>query len=182
MNDDVRVPVAIIGSGNIGTDLMIKVMRLSTQLEMAASVGIDPQSDGLQRAAKLGVPVTAAYLIVAVLAVPPLMELGVVLVAAHMIVYWFSQDSNITPPVCLGAFVAAGRLDDQSANLDLGRNKRLTAVWTVQNQARRFHLAWSVQVVSCHGRHGFLFVQIGVATCGTGPAQHQSDRRDSWQR
>ncbi len=54
-----KTRVAIIGSGNIGTDLMIKVMRLSTQLEMAAFVGIDPQSDGLQRAAKLGVPVTA---------------------------------------------------------------------------------------------------------------------------
>jgi len=51
--------VAIIGSGNIGTDLMIKIMRLSTQLEMGAFVGIDPQSDGLQRAARLGVPITA---------------------------------------------------------------------------------------------------------------------------
>ena len=55
----------------------------------------------------MGVPVTAAYLIVAVLAVPPLMELGVVLIAAHMIVYWFSQDSNITPPVCVAAYAGA---------------------------------------------------------------------------
>jgi acetaldehyde dehydrogenase len=51
--------VAIIGSGNIGTDLMIKVMRLSSVLEMGAFVGIDPDSDGLKRAARLGVPVTA---------------------------------------------------------------------------------------------------------------------------
>ena len=55
----------------------------------------------------MGVPVTAAYLIVAVLAVPPLMEMGVVLIAAHMIVYWFSQDSNITPPVCVAAYAGA---------------------------------------------------------------------------
>jgi TRAP transporter 4TM/12TM fusion protein len=55
----------------------------------------------------MGVPVTAAYLIVAVLAVPPLMELGVTLIAAHMIVYWFSQDSNITPPVCVAAYAGA---------------------------------------------------------------------------
>ena len=55
----------------------------------------------------MGVPVTAAYLITAVLAVPPLMELGVVLIAAHMIVYWFSQDSNITPPVCVAAYAGA---------------------------------------------------------------------------
>jgi len=53
-----KVKVAIIGSGNIGTDLMIKVMRLSKTLECAALVGIDPDSDGLKRAARLGVAVT----------------------------------------------------------------------------------------------------------------------------
>ena len=53
------VKVAIIGSGNIGTDLMIKVMRLSTVLAMGAFVGIDPDSDGLKRAERLGVPITA---------------------------------------------------------------------------------------------------------------------------
>ncbi len=54
-----RTKVAIIGSGNIGTDLMIKVMRISTLLEMGAFVGIDPTSDGLKRAARMGVPTTA---------------------------------------------------------------------------------------------------------------------------
>jgi len=55
----------------------------------------------------MGVPVTAAYLITAVLAVPPLMDMGVPLLCAHMIVYWFSQDSNITPPVCVAAYAGA---------------------------------------------------------------------------
>ena len=55
----------------------------------------------------MGVPVTAAYLITAVVAVPPLTALGVNPIAAHMIVYWLSQDSNITPPVCIAAFTGA---------------------------------------------------------------------------
>jgi acetaldehyde dehydrogenase len=54
-----RTKVAVIGSGNIGTDLMVKVMRLSTTLEMGAMVGIDPASDGLARAVRWGVPITA---------------------------------------------------------------------------------------------------------------------------
>ncbi len=55
----------------------------------------------------MALPITASYLVLVVLAAPALEELGVALIAAHMIVFWLSQDSNITPPVCLGAFVAA---------------------------------------------------------------------------
>ncbi|SPA33576.1 acetaldehyde-CoA dehydrogenase II, NAD-binding [Cupriavidus taiwanensis] len=59
MKANARHKVAIIGSGNIGTDLMIKVMRQSQHLEMGAMVGIDAASDGLARAGRLGVPITA---------------------------------------------------------------------------------------------------------------------------
>ncbi len=55
----------------------------------------------------MALPITASYLVLAVLAGPALENLGVPLIAAHMIVFWLSQDSNITPPVCLGAYVAA---------------------------------------------------------------------------
>ena len=54
-----KVKAAIIGSGNIGTDLMIKIMRHSDVLEMGAFVGIDPESDGLKRAERMGIATTA---------------------------------------------------------------------------------------------------------------------------
>ncbi len=59
MSSTSRYPVAIIGSGNIGTDLMIKIIRDNGPLEVAAMVGIDPGSDGLARARRFGVTTTA---------------------------------------------------------------------------------------------------------------------------
>jgi acetaldehyde dehydrogenase (acetylating) len=53
-----RLRVAIIGPGHIGTDLMCKVLR-SPKLELELMAGIIPDSDGLARAASLGIPTTA---------------------------------------------------------------------------------------------------------------------------
>ena len=75
--DGAKTKVAIIGSGNIGTDLMIKVLRTSSVLEMGAFVGIDPESDGLARAGRMGVPVTAGG-VAGLLAMPEFDEIDIV--------------------------------------------------------------------------------------------------------
>ena len=87
-NEAVRTPdqVAIIGSGNIGTDLMVKVVRTS-RLRLAAMAGIDPTSDGLARAARLGVATTAGGL-EGLIRLPEFAGVGLVLdatsAAAHL--------------------------------------------------------------------------------------------------
>jgi TRAP transporter 4TM/12TM fusion protein len=53
-------------------------------------------------------PISAAYLVVAVLAAPSLVELGVPLLPAHLICLWFAIDAAVTPPVCITSYVAAG--------------------------------------------------------------------------
>ena len=55
----------------------------------------------------MGVPVTASYLLLAVLAAPALVEMGVPALAAHMFIFYFGTFSFITPPVCLAAYTAA---------------------------------------------------------------------------
>ena len=72
-----KVKVAIVGSGNIGTDLMVKIMRHSALIEMGAMVGIDSASDGLARAARLGIATTHEG-IAGLQALPVWPEIGVV--------------------------------------------------------------------------------------------------------
>ena len=68
---------AVIGSGNIGTDLMIKLLRGGGPLQMRAMAGIDPASDGLAHAARLGVATTAGG-VEGLLGMPGFGEIGVV--------------------------------------------------------------------------------------------------------
>lgn len=55
----------------------------------------------------MGLPTTAAYVMLAIVAVPALERVGVPVLAAHLAVFWFAQSSNVTPPVCLAAFAGA---------------------------------------------------------------------------
>lgn len=56
----------------------------------------------------LGLPVTAAYIVLIILVGPALQnDFGVPLLIAHLVVFWYSQDSNVTPPVALAGFAGA---------------------------------------------------------------------------
>lgn len=107
-----RTKVAVIGSGNIGTDMMIKVLRLSEQLEMGAMVGIDPESDGLRRANRLGVATTADG-VHGLLAMPEFDDIAVVFDATSASAH-LDNAALLTPtgrklvdltPAALGPFV-----------------------------------------------------------------------------
>ena len=60
----------------------------------------------------MGLPTSAAYIVLSVMAVPALLDIGqpwgLSLLAAHLIVFWFSLDSSFTPPVCVPAYTAGG--------------------------------------------------------------------------
>lgn len=57
---------------------------------------------------RMGLPVTAAYIVLIIMVGPALTsEFGIPLLIAHLVVFWYSQDSNVTPPVALAAFAGA---------------------------------------------------------------------------
>lgn len=129
MTETHRTPVAIIGSGNIGTDLMVKVLRHSRHLSMGAMVGIDPESDGLARAARFGVPTTHDG-IAGLMAMDGFEEIGIVFDAtsakAHVVNDGLLRAHNKRiidlTPAALGPFVVpavnlADHLDSPNVNM-----------------------------------------------------------------
>ena len=98
------IVVGVVGQTGIGLQFTQFLMALSGGhlWSVLILIGIAAVILGM------GLPVTAAYIVLSIMAVPSLTELGVGLLAAHMIVFWLSQTSNVTPPIALAAFAAAG--------------------------------------------------------------------------
>jgi len=98
------IVVGVVGQTGIGLLFTQSLLSLSGGylLGMFALVALAGLVLGM------GLPVTAAYIVLAVLAVPALMEFGLSLLVAHLIVFWLSQASNVTPPIALAAFAGAG--------------------------------------------------------------------------
>jgi TRAP transporter 4TM/12TM fusion protein len=119
----VGIIVGIINISGIGVTFSQLIMQWSAGSLMLALVLVAIASLFLG----MGLPVTASYIVLAVLSAPALLglmlspemaalaaagvtvpEMTMYLLSAHLIIFWLSQDSNLTPPVCLAAFAAAG--------------------------------------------------------------------------
>ena len=109
----IMVSVACAAAGIIVGMVTLTGMGLKfSSLVLDLSYGVKALAILLIGAASLvlgmGLPVTASYIVLATLAGPPLLDMGVPLMVAHMIVFWYSQDANVTPPVSLASFAGAG--------------------------------------------------------------------------
>ena len=124
-----KTKVAIIGSGNIGTDLMIKVMRTSDTLEVGALVGIDPKSDGLARAERMKIATTAEG-IDGLMKLPVWDDIGIVFDATSAKAHAHHNEIcakagkrmvDLTPaaigPYCIPVVNADEHLDKQNVNM-----------------------------------------------------------------
>jgi TRAP transporter 4TM/12TM fusion protein len=109
----IMVSVACAAAGIIVGMVTLTGMGLKfSSLVLELSLGIKALAILLIGAASLvlgmGLPVTASYIVLATLAGPALLDLGVPVLVTHMIVFWYSQDANVTPPVSLASFAGAG--------------------------------------------------------------------------
>jgi len=96
--------VGMVSLTGMGLKFSSLVVDLSYGIEIFAILLIGAASLVLG----MGLPVTASYIVLATLAGPALMDMGVPVLVAHMIVFWYSQDANVTPPVSLASFAGAG--------------------------------------------------------------------------
>lgn len=162
-----KTKVAVIGSGNIGTDLMVKIIRLSETLEMGAMVGVDAGSDGLARARRLGVPATADG-VDGLLAMPAFDEVGVVFDATSARAHLANAEALASrgkvvvdlTPAAIGPFVVP------PVNLDEHRGARNINMVTCGGQATIPIVAAVSQVAPV--RYAEIVASIASRSAGPG--------------
>ena len=163
-----KTKIAIIGSGNIGTDLMIKVIRLSKHLEMSAMVGIDPNSDGLARAKRLGFATTAEG-IKGLIEMPEWKDIKIVFDAtsakAHHYNWSFVEkypDKRIIDltPAAIGPFLVP------AVNFDNSHNVRNVNMVTCGGQATIPMVAAVNRIAKVH--YGEIVASIASKSAGPG--------------
>jgi acetaldehyde dehydrogenase len=166
-----KVPVAIIGSGNIGSDLMMKILRLSDTLAMGALVGIDPLSDGLKRAQRLGVATTAEG-IDGLIAMPEFADIEIVFDATSASAHETNnarlqahgkQVVDLTP-------AAIGPYTVPAVNLDQNLNARNVNMVTCGGQATIPIVAAINRVAKVH----YAEIVASIASRSAGPGTRAS--------
>ena len=95
--------VGIVGLTGQGLNFSSLVLTLAMDVKLFAILLIGLASLVLG----MGLPVTASYIVLVTLAGPALLDMGIPLLVTHMIVFWYSQDANVTPPVSLASFAGA---------------------------------------------------------------------------
>ncbi len=158
---------AIIGSGNIGTDLMFKIDQLSDVLEMSALIGIDPASDGLARAKRLGFDVSAEG-VEGLIKMPQFADIKVVFDATSAKAHHFNAAAlapynklliDLTPAAIGPYVVPVVNLDDNLAADDVN-------MVTCGGQATIPMVAAVSQVVPVH--YGEIVASISSRSAGPG--------------
>ncbi len=99
--------VGVVGQTGLGLQLTNSLLSLSH----GNLFGVFVLTAFIALVLGMGLPVTAAYVLLSIVAVPVFTSLGLPLITAHIIVFWLSQTSNVTPPIALAAFAAAGIAD-----------------------------------------------------------------------
>jgi len=163
-----KIKIAIVGPGNIGTDLMIKIIRKSNNLEMYAMVGIDPNSDGLARAKGMGYLTTAKGL-AGLEAMPEWEDIKIVFDATSAKAHHYNWDIverypdkriiDLTP-AAVGPFLIP------PVNFDEGHNVRNVNMVTCGGQATIPMVAAVNQVAKVH--YGEIVASISSKSAGPG--------------
>lgn len=163
-----KIKVAIIGSGNIGTDLMIKIIRTSEVLEMSVFVGIDPKSDGLARAKRMGVKICHTG-IIGLIEMPEWSDIKIVFDAtsakAHLFNY--AQVKKYTDKRIIDLTPAAvGPYLVPAVNFDTNINLKNVNMVTCGGQATIPMVAAVARVAKVH--YGEIVASISSKSAGPG--------------